>query len=237
MMKKIYTILISVFIILVVFASGSFSSELPASGNYEYSYDGRLFASLIIDGGISRNIHKFYNESTMKHGLSIGLRLGLMYFITGSLGVSVDLGTQSYNYTEEAVGSSNFSKLGLKYLTIGVAPVFQFQRFYFSPGIYFGIMTSSDYEGNLSLSSEVKFYTKPDIGLKLSLGYLIELSEKFQLLVGVEIKTQINNFNIYSNIAGKIFSATISFGVLLDLQIPQKTRREIEDENLYRYNR
>jgi len=236
MMKKIYTSLILVSLILV-FSLDVFSSEAPPVENFQHSFDGRLYASFNISGGLSRNIHKFYDNSSMKPGASLAFSVGLLYFLSDNIGISVDLVTQSYNFREEVNTGSDYSKLSLKYIVIGIAPVFQFHRFYMSTGIYFGILTSSSYEGSLSISEDVKFYTRPDIGLKLTLGYIFELSEKFQLLVGIEVKTQLNNFIVFANIPGKVFSAMITIGLLFDLQIPQKTRREIEDENLSRYNR
>lgn len=196
--------------------------------------------SLFAQDETGRNTGKIENES-LDLGLNAGfgisqLASGIMvdgenkvrmnyevsfrgvYFFSNHLGILFDLGNHFFRTREESNISSYYREYDLQYLYLNFSPIFSFKKIYLYLGVYIGFIVKASHEDSSSTDTSIDLYTVPDFGLCYGVGYTFDLSKKIKMMVGIELKNQINNFKKTGSSASKIFSAFINIGLLFNVK-------------------
>jgi hypothetical protein len=157
-----------------------------------------------------------YTNGENTPGISYQVGVSFIYFFNKYIGFQFELGNHLFRCRDKDRDSSEFINYDLQYIFVSFIPLFRFNKFFFSLGFYFGFVVKSEFESNPLTDGEDKYYNVPDVGLRISAGYLFDITKNTAMSVGVQCKVQLQNFRFLEDYGGQIFAAFLQIGLLFE---------------------
>ncbi len=168
--------------------------------------------------GLSWNSKKLLSDGEKYINFSMDFGIKGMFSFSNITGLI--LGMQFSKIKLEEKNSSVSLEHNLSYFQLTISPFLRFKNLFFSTGLYIDFIISGEQINNSNVDIDNKKYTLPNLGLIISVGYLINIYKIFSIYIDLKLKYGLNDF-----LKDSLTSPTSNiFGLYLDISFFFKIR-------------
>ncbi len=182
----------------------------------EIDLDKKLFFGVDLGVGGSKQMSTAYKNGESVINFSYQIGVSMTYFLNRIIAFQFELGNHFLRCKDEDKDTSEYITYDLQYIFLSFVPLFRFGRFFFSVGFYFGFIVKSELSSSTQAYDEHKYYNIPDIGLKISMGYIFNIGKNMEMSLGIQTKIQLQNFRVLEQFGGQIFAFFFQTGLLFE---------------------